>query len=82
MGLDNGELTALACAAFSSGVASGSKVNAATPAFLLASTIFFSASSAVIELLGSLAISTAPCGVIPAADDMVLIAAVVLLGVD
>lgn len=52
--------TALACAAFSSGDAFGSKVNAMAPAFLLSSTIFFSASAADTPLFGSWAASITP----------------------
>jgi hypothetical protein len=48
-------------AAFSSGLASGSKVKAATPAFLLCSTTIRLASSAVTLLSGSRAASIAPC---------------------
>ena len=53
-------LTDLACAAFSSGEALGSKCRAAEPAFLLSSSMTRSASSPVTELLGSWAASTAP----------------------
>jgi len=55
------EHTALAWAFFSSGLASGSKVNAVTPACLLSSTILRSASSAVTLLFESRAASIAPC---------------------
>jgi hypothetical protein len=79
--LANKQLTALACAAFSSGAALGSKVNAATPAFLLSSTIFFCASSGVTELLGSWAISTAACILISAAE-AILPRIAVILGVN
>lgn len=54
-------LTSLACALFCSGLASGSKVKAGTPAALLSSSIFFCASSADTELSGLRAASIAPC---------------------
>lgn len=54
-------LASLACAFFSAGLASGSKVKAVTPALLDSSSIFFSASSAVTELSGSREASIAPC---------------------
>lgn len=54
-------LTSLAWALFCSGLASGSKVKAATPAALLSSSIFFWASSADTELSGFCAASMAPC---------------------
>lgn len=54
-------LTSLAWALFCSGLASGSKVKAATPAALLSSSIFFWASSADTELSGFWAASMAPC---------------------
>lgn len=53
--------TALAWALFSSGLASGSKVNAVTPASLLSSTILRSASAAETLLSGSREASMAPC---------------------
>lgn len=61
-------LTSLAWALFCSGLASGSKVKAATPAALLSSSIFFWASSADTELSGFCAASMAPCCLSSAAD--------------
>lgn len=66
--------TAFACAAFSSGVASGSNLKAALPALRASSTTLRSAWSGVTVELGSRAASSAPCCLSSAAREGVAIA--------
>ena len=66
------ELTALACAAFSSVLAFGSNSKVVAPAFLLSSTMTLSASSAETLVLGSLEASATPWLLSsPAKDDSI-----------